>query len=462
MKQLLFMMTMLSLGGVGAIYHPFWGVLLYYGFAVLRPQYMWKWTLPDGMRWSLFAAAAAVMGAVLNLPVLTERRRGNTVFALMILYGVLLIASVLTAHEPGLAMRWGIEYAKVLFMALLASMIIRELWQVRAITAMILIFTGYIAWEINSLYLFDGRLDIFHRGFGGLDNNGAGLMLAMGVPMAYAYGVCASKRWQKAVAWFLALLMLHAVLMSYSRGAMLSLALAAAWTLWHHRPRKQSAVLAVAAVMAVSVLAGHEIRERFSSTADFEADASANSRFDSWAAGWAIALDHPIFGQGIRNSNIYTANYGADRRGRTIHSNYIQIAADSGIPAMIVYLAMLGVAFANLRRTRLVARDYLDDCRERDPLGEPNEHIRQMYFISVGCQASLFVFAFGGVFLSLEMFELPWLVIVLAGVMPDALAKHLEWLRSHPDPLPAVPARPNKNLRRRPKPAPTCARQGVI
>jgi probable O-glycosylation ligase (exosortase A-associated) len=462
MKQLLFMMTMLSLGWIGAIYHPFWGVMLYYGFAVLRPQYMWKWTLPDGMRWSLMAAAAAVMGAVLNFNKLVEPRTFNKVFALMIVYGVLLMGSVLTAHEPGLAMAWGVEYAKVLFMALLACMVIREVWQLRAMTAMILVFVGYVAWEINSLYLFDNRLDIFHHGFGGLDNNGAGLMIAMGVPIAYAYGISAPKRWQRIVAWLLALFMLHAVLMSYSRGAMLSLGLAVIWTLWHHRPRKHAAVMAAVLVMVVSVLAGQEIRERFSSTVDFEADASANSRFDSWAAGWAIATDHPILGQGIRNSNIYTANYGADRRGRTIHSNYIQIAADSGIPALCVYLALLGVAFVNLRSTRLAAGEYLDECRDRDPLREPDEQMKQMYFISIGCQGSLFIFAFGSIFLSLEMFELPWLLIVLAGAMPDALARDVDRMRSEPYPQTAVTPRPHKALRRRPKYGAAFARQGVI
>jgi hypothetical protein len=38
--------------------------------------------------------------------------------------------------------------------------------------------------------------------------------------------------------------------------------------------------------------------------------------------------------------------------------------------------------------------------------------------LALACQASLIIFAFGGLFLSLEVFELPWLMLVLAGAFP--------------------------------------------
>ena len=49
MKQFLFLITLFTAGGLGSIVEPFWAVLLYYTFAVLRPQYLWKWALPVGM-----------------------------------------------------------------------------------------------------------------------------------------------------------------------------------------------------------------------------------------------------------------------------------------------------------------------------------------------------------------------------------------------------------------------------
>jgi len=87
--------------------------------------------------------------------------------------------------------------------------------------------------------------------------------------------------------------MLHGVLMSYSRGAMVGIAIAGPWILLNHRPRRHSIVIGAVACLAISTLAGTEIRERFISTGDYEQDVSANSRFESWAAGWKIALEYP-------------------------------------------------------------------------------------------------------------------------------------------------------------------------
>ncbi len=425
MKHFLFIVALVMLGGLGSLYHPFWGVLLYYSLSVLRPQYLWAWSLPEGFRWSLFAALIVLAGCLLNLNKLKEGRRINLIITLMVFYGMWLMLSVLNAYEPELAMNWGIEFGKILLIGAIASIVIRHLWQVRIIAVMILLCLGYVGWEINSLYLFDGRLDIFHSGYGGFDNNGAGLMLAMGVPFAYAFAVASKKRWQRLACWMVAIVLVHAVLMSYSRGAMLGLAVASIWILMHHRPRHHAVIIAVAAVLIVSVLAGEEIRQRFISMEQYENDNSANSRFDSWAAGWAIATSHPLLGVGVRNSNLFTRNFGADRQGRTIHSQYIQIAADAGFPALILYIFIVGLALMYLRRTRWLCRRFLQDHQRRYPDREPDEIISQFVHIALGCEASLFLFAFDGIFLSLEMFELPWLLIILAGLLPSAVQLHL-------------------------------------
>lgn len=425
MKQLAFMIGMLTIGSLGSLYHPFWALMLYYGFAVLRPQYLWDWSLPQGVRWSLFAAVIVMISCVINFSKLVERRRFNAVLGLMLVYALLLLASILTAYDPAIAMQWGREYGKIFFIAVIASLVVRHLWQIRLLTIMILLTLGYIAWEINYLYLVNGRLDIFHRGFGGLDNNGAGLMVAMGVPIAFAFGVSAKEHWQRGLAWFAAALMVHVVLMSYSRGAMLGLVVAAVWILLNHRPRRHAMIIALVACLAVSVMAGKEIRERFLSISQYQADISANSRFESWAAGWAIAKEHPLLGQGIRNSNIYTSNYGADRVGRTIHSQYLQIAADCGLPALMVYVTMVLVALWYLRRSRIMCTDYVEQFMHDHPHGNPDPQTQQFVHLALGIEASLFVFAFDGIFLSLEVFELPWLMIVLAGVLPSAVEDHL-------------------------------------
>lgn len=456
MKQLLFMFVMVVAGSIGAVYHPFWGVLLYYAFAVMRPQYLWEWALPYEIRWSLIAALSVLLGTVIALPRIALQGRTNAIMWLIVIYGVFVMLSVLTAHNPHVARPWAIEHAKVLLIALIASLIIEHLWQVRLLTKMIIVCLGYVAWEINYLYLFNGRLDIFHLGYGGLDNNGAGLMLAMGIPLAMAYALAAPRLWQKGLCAFAAVLLIHAMMMSYSRGAMVSASVGVAWLLLLHRPRIHAVWAAVALALIISVLAGQEIRDRFMSTHDYNRDGSAQSRFASWTAGWNMALDHPLLGTGVRNSNLFSKGYGADRNGRTIHSQYLQTAADSGIPAMALYLTIMGVAFNNFRRSRgecehaieqidhdlektwytrmRSSRDDEDTHDEAEQaLLERRDELQHTVHLMRGFETCLLVFAVGAAFLSLESFELPWMVMVIAGVMPAAVQRFL-----HPDELDSI------------------------
>ena len=157
-------------------------------------------------------------------------------------------------------------------------------------------------------------------------------------------------------------------------------------------------------------MAGKEIRERFFTLENTEVDASANSRRESWAAAWQIAKDNPIFGVGIRNSNLLSHEYGADMEGRTIHSQYLQTAADSGLVALALYLTALGLFWFSTRRTRTMTtqRTDLDG--------------RQAYAAACGVEGAMIVFCVGAAFLSLENFELPYLMLLIGAQLPLVLA----------------------------------------
>ena len=425
---------MTLLGALGAMQTPFWGVLLYYTLAMLRPQHLWDWALDGSIRWSMMAALIALISFLLHISKVISRSSFNMMITLILGYALLVLFSTIMAFNPQIAQGWAIEYAKVMVIAIVASLVLEHFWQIKALALMILLMLGYIAWEINFLYFFQGgRLNIFHYGYGGLDNNGAGLMLAMGIPFAYAFAVAPMKgmwRWWPLAAVVIGLVMMHAVMMTYSRGAMLASIIGLGWILMHHRPRWQAAGAAIALVFALSVMAGPQIQQRFMSTTNFKEDASAQSRFDSWAAAWQIAWENPLFGKGIRNSNQYTHNYGADKFGRTIHNQYLQIAADTGIPAATLYIFMLGYGMWNFRRARMMCRDALNSDEADSLSDDKHNKIQHASAICLGAQASLVIFIVDGLFLSLEMFETPWLLLVLAGVLPKIMEKYLNELAS--------------------------------
>ncbi len=453
MKQFIFLCLLTLGGGLGGLVHPFWAVLLYYILAVLRPQFLWEWALPMEVRWSLIAAVLVLLTVAVNFPRLFRRGRFNATASLMIVYGMLVMASVVTAYDPGVAQSWAVDFAKVLLIALIATFVIEHLWQVRVVVTATALCLGYIAYEINYLYLFqDARLDVFHYGYGGLDNNGAGLMLAMGLPLVYALGMTpgrdARSLWvRRLVAVGITLVLIQAVMLTYSRGAMLAAVVGLLWLAWRHRPRRHVLIVAPLVMMVLFSLAGTEIREEFLSTREYRQDRSAQSRFESWAAAWQMTWEHPVFGTGLRNSNQYSHNYGADREGRAIHNQYLQIAADSGIPAAAAYLTLLGLSIVRLGAARKAALRFADELnllqRDTDADTDTDSHtdaarqLSEAQHLCLAVQGSLIIFAFDGIFLSLETFELPWILLVVAGVLPGVIERRIAALRQPREDEPA-------------------------
>jgi probable O-glycosylation ligase (exosortase A-associated) len=416
MKQLVLMIVLTVAGTLGTLINgPLWGLTLYYLFAVLRPQYLWKWALPPGVQWSLFVALATLGATALSLFAFYGRSEEARVRRLALGHIVLagfsvwLILSYVFAYDPSRAEPIVIDYAKIIIMMTVSAIVVRHVAHIRLLTLTAVLALCYIGYEVNFMYLVQGYLGIYHNGYGGLDNNGAGLMLAMAIPPCLFLWEGHQRWWR----WFFAAMvpvLLHAVLMTYSRGAMVSLILVA--PLIYLRSRRKGLMTAGALILAMTIpiLAGAEIRQRFFSVEQYERDHSAQSRFASWRAGLEIAKDHPVFGIGPRNSGAVIRAYGADMSGRVIHSQYVQIAADNGFVGLAWYLALLATAWAGLRRVRVSARS------------SNTPESRSIYAFACSLECSLAIFCTGACFLSLEVFELPYLLTMLAIQFPLVLA----------------------------------------
>jgi probable O-glycosylation ligase (exosortase A-associated) len=413
MKQFIFMCVVTSFGTLGLfIWGPFVPLAVYYFYAVLRPQSLWIWALPYGVPWSEFVAIAAIVGASLmvantsapDAPA-SRKKPGRSIGPwILVGFGLWVVGSYLNASDKELAFAWMLEYLKIIAMFLTAIVVVQTGRQVWILFMIATVAVAYIAYEMNFSYFVDGYLAIYRRGYGGMDNNGAALMIAMGVPLAFHAWEGTSQRWR----WlYLATipLMLHAVLMSYSRGAMVALVMAVPILLMRTRFRWRMALIVVVIAGLIPTLAGREIRERFFSIEQYQEDGSANSRFASWKAAIRIANENPILGAGPRNSNLLSYQFGADMEGRTIHSQYLQTAADLGYVGLALYL---GIVFAGWRSAALARRT----LRKRT-----DDEAKRLLSVANGVQCSLAVFLVGAFFLSLEVFELPYFLLMLAVVL---------------------------------------------
>ncbi|MFL5339834.1 MAG: O-antigen ligase family protein [Gemmataceae bacterium] len=421
-KQLAFMLVMTTLGTLGVfLISPFWGVAVYYVFAILRPQHLWEWALPEGVPWSFIVAVATLVAAVMSLlgilpdmrPQPPPRPSFGRAHGVMFLFGFWVFVTYLMAQNREVAEPWFIEYLKIFVMFAGAAILLQSVEEVKRLLLLAAVTIFYLAAEINIDYLQTGVIKVLKHGHGGLDNNGAGLLLAMGVPIIYFLFESLTSRFR----WLLPLgvpVIIHAVLMTYSRGAMVSLALTVPLIVWRSRHRKRLAVaLVLLGALMLPMMAGVQIRERFLTINRADEDASAQLRMQSWTAAVKIAADYPVFGVGVRNANLFSHRYGADVEGRTIHSQFLQIAADNGFVGLGIYLLLLATVWRELRQVRRAAA-YVAE-----------EEGRLLTGLVSGIECSLAVFCVGGLFLSLEVFEFPYMLILLASQLALITASRL-------------------------------------
>src|SRR6476620_1338849 len=65
MKGLLFTYALTYGGAAASLYRPFYGLLIYVAFSILRPESLWHWSVPVG-NYSRIVAIALLVGWALN------------------------------------------------------------------------------------------------------------------------------------------------------------------------------------------------------------------------------------------------------------------------------------------------------------------------------------------------------------------------------------------------------------
>jgi O-antigen ligase len=128
-------------------------------------------------------------------------------------------------------------------------------------------------------------------------------------------------------------------------------------------------------------------------------------RLMAWKAGARMVSSHPLLGVGLGNFKPLMPQY-ADP-GTPIdsmaHNTYIEVAAELGLPTLVVFLGIPFFSYRSLekarRRARIVGREF-------------------PYYAASGLQAGLVGYMVGAFFLSAEYQKLFWLAIMLSMCLP--------------------------------------------
>ncbi|HXJ93316.1 MAG TPA: O-antigen ligase family protein [Terriglobia bacterium] len=275
------------------------------------------------------------------------------VFYLLVLDGYLLVGGLLSPVWRGGAVNQALDFSKALVAVAVTILAVTSLERLRRL---ILVQTGSVV-LIGAISMVKGRGQIRLQGvLNGMygNPNDLAFAIALVIPFCFAFMVATRSIVQRA-AWAGATLILAVALMrTGSRGGIITFAVAGVFCLWRFavRGRRPLMVLGVALVaILLFVFAGSTLKQRFAAisgeniTTDVQGSAYASyeqRRFLIDRSLQAIG-DHPIFGIGAYNFTTYSGQW------REVHVTLLQIAAEGGIPALILFLMFFWRGFRNLR-----------------------------------------------------------------------------------------------------------------
>lgn len=409
MKGLIFTYLLCYGGAVVSLFRPWYGLLIYVCFAIIRPESLWAWSFQGGGgNFSRIIAIALLVGWAINgFGNWNLGRSRTTVFALLGYFVWAALSAVFAASNTGIAIHFLEELAKIVLPFVVGISLIDSEQKLKQLAWVILLSQGYVAWELNLAYLqginvLDGRVSV--GGFAGMDNNCVAIAMVTGAGLAFFMGMHEKVWWRQWLAFLLAGLMAHSIMFAFSRGGMLGLILTGmiSFLLIDKKPRHYA--FFTLAVIAGLMLAGPEVRERFTKTfADKEhRDDSAQSRLDMWNICLQITAENPLFGIGPDHFTVHAKEFGL-AQGKEAHTLWLQIGAELGAVGLgLLLLFYLGT----MKKLWPLARRKVPDASEWDVA------VARMTI------AAFTGFMVSAQFVSLEGLELPYYIcLVGAGTL---------------------------------------------
>lgn len=336
---------------VSAIRRPWTGCVSYYFFVLLQPKWNWSWSIPISVSFQKYLVLATLVGILLS-GFKWGRLSSRTRRVMLALIGFVALAWI-SAHQSidpdGTWYLFGSIW-KLTLMLFLTSKLVDTPDKLRILLWAVTIGQSYNAFRINEEYFRVGYCRYVYDiwGFTGSNQTAIIALCALAISVGLLFF---ERRWPlRLLALFLTLLQTHQIMLLESRGSMLGIALLLFASICL-MPKTTISVASLAiALIAGSILAGPGVTKEFASifASENERDSSASSRFKTWTAGLKVVQERPMLGAGVGASSILVPEYydGPLRAGGTkknIHNLPIEVAADCGIPAAILYISYFAV-----------------------------------------------------------------------------------------------------------------------
>jgi probable O-glycosylation ligase (exosortase A-associated) len=189
------------------------------------------------------------------------------------------------------------------------------------------------------------------------DNNDLGLALNMTLPMMYFLARETSSKRLRRVLWICFFSSVLAVILTYSRGALLGLAVVLGIICMRSNRKFIAGALLIVFVCFVLAFAPPAWMDRMGNFAHGELDESAQGRLHAWQFAFELAFRYPITGGGFETftpelERRFTPQFAFAGP----HSIYFQTLGEQGFVGLAIFLFLLAGCFFSLWRIRRQVR----------------------------------------------------------------------------------------------------------
>jgi probable O-glycosylation ligase (exosortase A-associated) len=338
MKGLIFTWILTLLGVGTSFIRPYYGFLAYVALAILRPDFLWSSHIQGG-RFSLIVAGAMLLNWIVRCCGNWKLGPARGIVLLFTGSWVWSVFLALQADSPQHAWYYVEQQAKILLPFLVGITTLETVRDLRILAWTIVICEGYVALEMNMWY-FSGYNYLWHIGFGGVDNNSAAIGLVTALGVAFFLFLNEEAHWKKIVLAGCAAFMGHAILFSFSRGAMLATVIFAVISFFIIKKSLVHYSIFGAGLLMALILAGPQVRDRFFETFEKKngvREASAQSRLDLWKHCGILLMRNPILGCGPDHWPLHSHEFGWPK-GKEAHSLWVQTTVELGIPGIMMFM----------------------------------------------------------------------------------------------------------------------------
>ncbi|MDE0866764.1 MAG: O-antigen ligase family protein [Rubripirellula sp.] len=344
------------------LFRPALGAIGFYFFYLLDPKWNWRWVVPQDIAFQKYLFAALIIGLVFQgFKFAKQARPCRRGILLGWLFFVICFISASQSISPPTSDAFNSVLWKELIVAMIAILVIRTRQHVTFLFVASLIGISYNSYQINLDYFQTGFTRFAYSKWGSyqLDNNTLSLMMIPFIAVGLSFAVFERIAWRRVCYFLASLLLIHQVMLTMSRGAMLGALPGIALLLWKAPRSRRNLRDFTIAIACVVVLAGPSVVKEFSTI--FESaenrDSSAESRFYLWKAGAKITADHPLLGVGPNAGRYlvprpqYWEGDPINSGSKALHNVFFDLSTGIGIPGLLIFLSLFAIPMLHAWKT---------------------------------------------------------------------------------------------------------------